>query len=517
MDTNWIRPYCLGLEWLWVLLGLLCLLTAALLAGRALRLETLEKFLSRLESAPRVCPAPVLVFGLAIPAIIVIYKWALFRAFQLLWDSGNMANVVWNAAHGYGLTGSMIGEKSYLAIHFAFTFALLAPLVRLWPSIFILIAAQGAAVGSAALGAYLLGRRLGRGPLLGWLSALLTLSSPLFHGSAISFLDNSIFAFPLFIWSAYFWETGRKGPALLLGLLLLTTSEQIPFLLFGVGLLALSKPRGRLPAFGLMAGAALLFIAEMAVIRNACGDWKEVGRYWGMFGALGGSPPEILRTALQRPWALLVELVDPPAKIWTVVRTLGSAGFLPLASGWSLAPALAAWLPQQLAGSAFDYHSLHGHYGAIVAGPLLWSAIKGLCRLHLERRGLRALPAALALAAAAAGFLTAGAFLPYDRSMPRAWASAVPHAAAYIPADAKLWCDEYLAAHFAMRRHLRALPRGPNPFFETALFDPDRVLLSAYWLRIAEPGQRKRVLDYLEERRFVRVFQEADLVVLAKP
>jgi uncharacterized membrane protein len=506
-----------SLEMLWLLLGVACLLAAACLvwpSGCGLP-GTPSRSIEALLSQRR---AALALWVAVFPLLFGLYKTAQFGAFQSMEESAVTMNVIWNFAHGHGLTSSIYAGLPYTAIHFSFTMGLLSPLLRLSNSPLLFVWTHGLVLGSTLLAVYLITERVTGHAWAAFLGALLALANPLFHGLIIAFIHNC-FATPLFLWAVYFYLIGRRGWATVFVLLLVTTQEQVPFMFFGVGLLALVQartPSRRLAALAIMFGSALLWFGEMSVIHRSRRE-TEIFDYWYLYERLGGSLGGVVETSLRRPWVILGELVYPPVKVWTVFKTLFNFGFLPLASGAPVLIAVCTWFPQQLATASFPFHRLEEHYGEMILGPLLVAQAYGMSRvLSKEMNRHRPMICGILLVA---GFnlLRTGDFRPPEGSLPTSWLESVPRAAAFIPADAKLWCDPFLSSHFALRRYIKVLPAGPNLHFDTALFLPDRILLSTYWIRQLPPGYWARFRVFLEKRGFVAVFRDRDLVVLAHP
>ncbi|MBI5242394.1 MAG: DUF2079 domain-containing protein [Elusimicrobia bacterium] len=517
---DWTRPACLAMEWAWALAGLLCLACAVIFALRPGLWARAEEKPETWQGARTSDLWAALIFGLALPGLLVLFKLAQFFRFELMWDSGVMANLAWNAAHGHGLTSSVIEGRSYLAVHFAFTVALFAPLIWLWPSVAVLVAAHGLAVGSSAWAVYLLGCRVCGRSSSGWLLALLACSHPFFHDITGSVLDSSIYALPLFLWGIWAWESGRRPAAALCALLILTTRETLPLLFFGMAAygLLLSKERGaRLLCAAMMGAAALALVGEQAIIRKAAAGWNGLDQ-WKLFDHLGGSPSAVLSGAVLRPWRLAQALVFPASKVLLVARVLLEFAGLPLAAGAAALPAALLWLPQQLANHGSMYHQLIGHNSVYIFGPLLWACAWGLRKLssRLKPQG-RALLAAWVLASAGAGFLRSARFLLPEAMNPAHWRTAGPRAIAAVPPQASVWCDEFFLPHLGMRRYVKSLLRSDDPYFEGGLFVPDRALVSTHWIRLAAPRRRDAVMGFLRERGFIEVFREKDIVVLANP
>lgn len=496
------------LEWLWMAAGLSCLSAAAwLAAGRRL--------LWKRGAAAR------LTWGFAYPLACVYFKLAQFQAYESMFDSAVMVNLAWNVSHGFGLTSSLLGGVSYWSVHFAFAYALLSPILRLWPAATPFFILHGLAVGSVPLCAYLLARGRDGREDLGWLAALLAAGHPLVCGVLGAVLDNSSYALPLFLWAAYCWETQRRKSAVVLALLMLSARETIPFLFAGLGAYAFAAAEGRRARAGgamLVAASAAAWLCEFSVIGAARAASAVQADYWVLFASLGGARGAVLESLWRRPWLVAAALVWPPLKLWHVAKTLLSLALLPLDSGAALLPVAAVWLPQQLGNSASNFHRLIGHQGAYVAGPALWAAIRGLRRFdgRLGGRG-RELLAAAVLATAACGFFATMQFRLPAGALPSSWSRTGPRAVAAVPEGAAVWSDNFFATHLAARRFIKVLPLGPDAYFESGAFAPDAVLMSRHWFARTSPAVAAHVLDAVKSRGLAPVFSEEDLVVFSRP
>lgn len=511
MSPSVARALFAGLEWGWRLLGVACLGAAA--ASLAIP-DAAQRWAVRRERTLKL--AARLLFGLAVPLAACLFKEAQYRGFQLMWDSGVFGNLVWRVARGYGLTSSVIGGQPYLVVHFTWLPYLLAPLTRLTGTLDGLVLAQAAALGSTILATYLLAAEVSGDEVLAWLLALLALSTIYFHDLLGAVLDNSLYALPLFVWAAYCVARKRWGWAAVLAALLLATREHAPFVAAGGGLYLALTGRGKTRWAGaaLVALAAGCWLAEMSAIRRCQALWADPWTRWSLFDELGGSPEAARALALRRPWALLAALAWPPAKLAAPAAILGSLALLPLAGGRALVPALVAWLPNQLAGAGHAFHQLRMHYSAFVYGPLIFAAAHALARFRDRRRAL----CVVILAAAGAQFLANAEFALATRLIPSHWSVSVPRALALIPPDASVWADEFLLPQVCLRPLVKSLPHElPDTLFETGFFTPDRVLMSLYWAQRAQPAAKERVFAFLKSAGLEVVFQDADLLVWARP
>lgn len=517
-----MRAFCRALELLWFLGGLSCLVAAAWVIVGARRSARLEEAAAAFDASRRRRRAAYLLLGGLLPAVMALYKLVQFHSLELMFDTGITSNMLWNAAHGYGLYSSVLGGESFFATHFSFFVLVFVPLVRLWESTAALAVAHGLAVGSTLLAVHLLGRRLCGSALAAWLLTLLTLSNYFFHELWCATVNNHVFILPLGVWMLCAWEHGRKRAAAVVALLLLTTLEQMPFLFFGLGLYAwVASERGgagRRAALALCAGSVALFLGELAVI-----EWKRAGLpplwdSWRNFSGLGGSPEAVLARAATRPWEFAAALVWPWPKLLRAAGVLLSLAALPVAAGATAIPGLFMWLPQQLADEGSPYHRLSGVESAYVFAPLLWACAHGLARAWSEQGGrFRPLAAGAVLLASGAGFLRSANFLQPDWLNPAHWRETVPRALSAVPPGASVWCDEFFLPHLAMRRYVKAPTRNRSGWFERGLFVPDRVVFSAHWFQRADPDYVKDVSARLKEWKFAPVFQERDVIVLANP
>ena len=509
LASAWPKLVFLAMEWQWMILGAACL-------GLSLALALKANSLSLFERQARAHEKRVSVAVAWLTAWIVLFKLAQFVRFQLLLDSGVTANLVWNLAHGYGWISSLIGDKPFIAVHFAYAAGLLAPLLWLHESTGTLAAAQGAATGAALWGVFLLARRILREPAAAVAITALCASQLFFHGLIGSVVHSTALEAPLFIWMIYCRLANRRVLAIILALALLSACEDVPFVFFGLGACVFFSCEGRDKLKGLaLAGAAvLIFAGEMTLIHRAQRGWAMAADFWHwqLYGNLGSDPGALARIALTRPWKIAALLAAPAAKLWTPVWALGFFSFLPLLAGPVLLPFAAVWLPHQLAGLGSGYHEFNAHNAALGYATLCWAAIVGF------RRALELVPAAKRRGASGALFMRYSDFYLSPLLFPSKWATAAPRALARIRPGAKVWCDEFLLPQLALMRHVRTLPgQLPDASFTPDLFLPDQVLLSTNWFRFATPDAGRRITGFLQRRGFQPVFREADLILLERP
>jgi uncharacterized membrane protein len=475
----------------------------------------LERTAGRLSRAAHL-PLALAVASCGAAAAIKLAAWGLF---QQTYDSTVSLQLAWSFSHGRGVAGSVFAP-TLLAYHFSFLSPLISPLLRVWQSPGAFALAHGLAVGAIVPGVYLLAREYSPRSSVPVLAALLAFSHPLYQSLTQTLIEDSVFAPALFIWCVYFWKSGRRTPAVVLGLLFLAAKEEAPLVFVGLGIFGLVEDRkDRRPA-ALIAAAILVWFAQMRVIQHyrvpAIDD--SCTNVWGYLSAFGNSSGTVIAGILREPRRFVFQVVWPPQRWGTAVRMLAYAGFAPLLSGGALLPAAIPWVFHQIAEPRSPFHQLGGYYGAFIFGPLAWSASIGLARAERRLQGpSKRLLAALVFAAAGAGLLNgAGYYRP--RLLPGAWRESVPRALALIGPNDKVWADGYLGPQLAFRPSIKGLPgRLPNCEFELGLFMPDAVLFSEYWVAVSDPETVRRIFSFLEKNGFETVFRDGDLVLLKRP
>lgn len=505
-----------GANWLWWLIGSVSAVAAAvILLKNPLPLPSKIRALSPKAEFRWA----VAIWGAALPVWIVLLKMAQYRNFQLTSDSAHVVHYSWNAIHGHGYYSSMYGMPT-LAGHFSLLSAILSPFLLLWNDLDVYVILHGLALGSTIFGVYLLAKRRTTSRLLPWLLALMAVAHPRFHDLMGTILEDSVFATPLFVWAAYFLESGH--PVLAVGsfALMLTAKEEGVAVLFGVGLYYIFRKERR-PALGagLVAGSLLLALFEFSLIRWIRSGLPAARIKMGtgyFFPALGGSSEEALWNLVHKPWVYPAALVFPLEKLWPALQNLLFSGLFPLLSGAALLPIYCTWLPHQL-GNHFNYHRLLGYYSGFILGPIFVATVVGATAAwtRVGPKKTRLL-AAYILFVVSFGLFSIGAY--NTKLMPSVWKTIVPKLIPLIPPESKLWCEGYLTPHFALRRYIKYLPNSfPNQLFEDDLYMPDQVLLSEYWMRISEPAAVARVMGFLRREKFEIVFQEKDLILFQRP
>lgn len=461
----------------------------------------------------------------ALTAAGAVTLWFLFqkamqyRGFQLPLDSTIIVNTAANLLSGRGLACVVDGSPNVLSVHFAFFVPVfLSPVLICAKSPLSLLLIQSAAVSSTGLAAFLLTRRKTGSAFAGLVAMGLTYSHVSFHQLSAASLENSVFGPALFLWGLLLWDGGRRWGGGALWALALTTREQFPFTLAGLGLyhaLTSSRPGRRRLAEGaaIVFGSAVLWYLEMRLV----GSYADAlnAHYWKLYSHFGASKEDVLRTVLTRPDRLLLHAAWPPARLLPLGLLLAGTAFLPLAGPAGLAALLAA--------SA--HHLLQRQYqfdlqnSAYTFGPLLFASACGLGALarqgRLRGRGRVWLAAA---ALTAGGWSLRGATRVLHAELGVPYVNAAPALADLVPDDASVWADEYIGCRLSARPQLKLLFEATLPSrFDVMLFRPEYVLIDKGTLLFLPPPDRTRIVGFLAREGYAKAGEAGSLVLLKDP
>ena len=245
-------------------------------------------------------------------------------------DSAMYEEHLWNVWHGKGFRSYLDDGRLFLGEHLQLVHLLLSPLHWIWPSHQMLELCESAALASGGLAIMKLTRRETRSD---WLALALSVSYLL--AFPVHFLDLAIdgktfrpisLGVPLLLWAIERFESGRHKTSIGLLLLVLLAKEDYCLVVAPLALFwAIRSWRGSVKrTSGLVnrselssacvigAGSvAWLVLVLLWVIPVFRGDVPHYAQY---FGELGGTPGEILGTAVSRPGLLLGK--------WFSARTL---------------------------------------------------------------------------------------------------------------------------------------------------------------------------------------------------
>ena len=153
-------------------------------------------------------------------------------------DLGNMAQAVWNTAHGRFLEMTLeTGEQtSRLAVHVDPILALFAPPALLFPAPEVLIVGQAIALAAGAWPVLALARRRLESEAAAVFLALSYLVCPWIAWETVADFHPVALAIPLFLYAIWFLDSGRYVAFSVATALALTCGELMGLPLLGLGL-----------------------------------------------------------------------------------------------------------------------------------------------------------------------------------------------------------------------------------------------------------------------------------------
>lgn len=383
-------------------------------------------------------------------------------------DLGNMVQAVYDTAHGRFLEmTSLQGEQiSRLAAHVDPILAAFAPLWWIWPSPDMLVTAQAVAIALGALPVYRLAARHLRSPRAALGFALAYLLYPPVQWLTLNEFHPVALATPLLLWGIDLLDEDRPLAFCGVGLLAAATKEEVGLVVAMLGLWYWW--RRRRPAWGIaiaVAGAAASVVAIGVIVPHFNAGAHSA--FYSRYAAVGGSPSGIAREAVTRPLHVLSIAFDGAGRGY-LVDLLAPLLLLSLA-----APLLAlVALPElaiNLLSATPTQTSIHFHYTAAIAAPLVAAAVLGATRVAGEdgRTGER-LAVAAVIAGIVANYLLGP--LPIWRFVPggarlQAQAQQVsPHdhvldrAVALVPPGVVVSTSNDLGAHLSARPRVLSFP-----------------------------------------------------------
>jgi uncharacterized membrane protein len=355
-------------------------------------------------------------------------------------------------------------QLSRLGVHVDPILALFAPLWWLWPSPDMLLVAQTVAISLGALPAYRLAeRRLGsERAALGF--ALAYLLYPPVQWLTIDEFHPIALATPLLLWGIDLLDRDRLLAFAGVALLAIATKEEVGLVVALLGGWYWLRRRDRRGLGIAFAGAAASIVAIAVIVPHFRHGHSA---FFSRYSEVGGSPGEIARSALTRPWHLVAIAFDARGVTY-LLDLLWPLAFLPLAAPLLAAAALPE-LAINLLSATKTQTSIHFHYTGAVLPVLFAASIVGAGRLA-QRRGIPAERIALAAVALALfanyrlGPLPIWRFVPGGQQLQSRAAQVSAHdrvaarAVALVPAHDPVSVSNSMGAHLSARRRVLSFP-----------------------------------------------------------
>jgi uncharacterized membrane protein len=327
-------------------------------------------------------------------AIFVIFT-ALGIAWHLslssgTWDLGVFDQAIWNTAQGDMLFSSIKNNINLLGDHFEPILLFIAPLYKLWPSVYVLIILQSLLLASAIIPLYLIAKyRLKERLLIFAFIVSYILSRPL-RGVGLFDFHPECFILPLLFWAYYFLITRKNALLFLTLLVLLLCKEDTAFLISGLGIFAFfAQKRIGLGVSLFISGIATWILITKIVIPH----FNPLHQY-GYMNRLpfGLTYKDNIKAIINKP-LLLSRLILDKTKIEYCIKFFAPLGFLSLLSPAHYILIAIPLLKNLMPSSKFSgWYKISSHYTASIIPFIYISAIYGakkvLEKIHFKKIGL---------------------------------------------------------------------------------------------------------------------------------
>ncbi len=244
-----------------------------------------------------------------------------------VFDLGIFNQVFWNTLHGdwFQMT---INLNSYLADHFEPFIILLLPLYWLKPGPENLLILQSAVLGLSAWPLYKISQLVLQDKFWSLGIAFVWLVNPFLHNANVFEFHEMPFAVFFIFWAIYFYLRNRFGWFLLFFFLIILVREDVFFILFGFGILAiLDKRKWQWWFLPFVVGGAYFFTALKIISHfSMTGSYK----FFMYYGWLGGHDLwSIIYLWLVHPLRLLLHIFTFENLFYSLIIILPLL-FLPL-------------------------------------------------------------------------------------------------------------------------------------------------------------------------------------------
>ncbi|HEY7530972.1 MAG TPA: DUF2079 domain-containing protein [Gemmatimonadota bacterium] len=453
------------------------------------RLHPLERLRLRRAPPPDLDGGPIPadpnargLVAVAIAAYVIAYSWWTIRNHvgfaTAAFDFAIYDQALWLLSRFETPFVTIMGRHLF-GDHTSFILLPLVPFYWIAPSGKVLLVAQSAALGIAALPAFLVARHQLRSEMPAALLAVAYLLQPAVGWTNFEQFHPDVFEIPLAL-LAFWLVLERRWTAFLVTIVaLLSVKEDVPLLTAGLGI-----------------WVAIFHHRRIGLLTTALSIAWFVAAFWGILPALNGvgtlntwripfgGPTGVIRTALFEPGEFLAYLLSDqrPWYLWQM--------FAPLALFPLLTPSVfliaAGPLASNLISTFYYQHRMQHHYVTLLVPVIVVAAIYTVAKAR-SPRGRRILSGVVLGAAT----LCAYTWGPLQGSRTPAWLS-IPgwytHANVWrainlIPRDASVSASYQFVPHVAQRKEIYL---WPNPW------------RAQYWGTFTHEGRRLPQADGVE-------------------
>jgi uncharacterized membrane protein len=383
-------------------------------------------------------------------------------------DLGNCDQIIWNSLHGHFFDNSvnMLGVRNYLGSHFSLILLVFVPFYAIIATPKWLLFFQVLAVSGSAYFIYLFAKEKLKNNLVAICFLIGYLLYPPLHNGLLYDFHEVVLAVFFAAGAFYFLEKGRDGWLIFFLTLLIISQEQLPLLVFMLGLyLAFFKRRY---AFG-FAVSLVSLIYFLLVVTVFIPHFSETGAsallvnespYQSRYAWLGTSLTGIMQNIFRHPLGLLTLMFSGERLIY-LTRL-----FIPVATLSLYSPVIllvAPLIALNLLSSNPMTFSLVYYHSAILAPFIYFAAINSFRRWFLDDVRLKVLfsslmvllPLALSYYYSVTPLSQNYFFSDY---FPDKHAKKIEEIRKIIPKSASLTVQNNLGPHFSERRELYRFP-----------------------------------------------------------
>lgn len=294
------------------------------------------------------------------------------------YDLGNMAQTVWNTAHGhfFELTNPEIGiQISRFSIHGDIFLVLLAPIYWLFSSPYTLLVIQTVVISLGALPIFWLAKDILKNNKLALAIAFSYLMFPGTQWANIFDFHSVALATSFLVYTFYFAYKKKYIPFFLFALLALSTKETIAFSLVLIALYIIFVQKNWKIGTAIGALSIAWFGLLLYKIMPEARHFESSHFALGYYSYFGDGPTEIIKNAIFHP-TKVIDYLQTNSRWYYFIMILAPTGFLAL-----LSPLIIFALPAiaiNVFSSESEMQTIFYHYTSDIAPFLFLSMIFGL-------------------------------------------------------------------------------------------------------------------------------------------
>ncbi len=363
--------------------------------------------------------------------------------------------------------------------HTSFILLPLVPVYWILPSAKVLLFTQAAALGGAAIPAFLFAREKLRSE---WLAALVACAYLLHPSIAFTNLEQfhpDAFEPILIFFALWFMVKHRWGGFLIFCAAALLVKEDVALLIFPLGLYVAFRYDRRIGAITClmslaMITAALYWILPMYNGVGSLNSWRVP------FGGVGG----LVKTFILHPGEVITYATEKP-RTWYVWQMFSPVAFMPLLDLRMLAVVVPALAANVLSTFSYQY-DIHYHYGTLIVPTLIAGTVFAISRAR-SMAGRQIMVGIVVASSLVTAYLWGPTPLGrHEAVVASPDGNSIPYlerANDIIPKDAILSAFYGYVPHFDHREEIYMFP---NPF------------KASYWGTFKTEGQRLPFADRVE-------------------